>query len=143
MFSFATRTRPAISTASSSSTGAIILQGPHHGAHRSSSTGRAEPSTAEENLASVTLNGSLDAESGDLHRPQTGISPSSIFWRGTRLVAPQAGQRISWGSAICCHYRIISARDDDLSTPEKFVSPAHTSRPPRGATHWRRIASIW
>ena len=59
--SFANRTRPAISDASSSSTGAIIRHGPHHAAHRSSTTGSGERSTSAENVASVTVTGRLSA----------------------------------------------------------------------------------
>jgi len=46
VFSFATFTRPASSVASCSIVGAIILQGPHHGAHISSNTGSGERSTS-------------------------------------------------------------------------------------------------
>jgi hypothetical protein len=55
--SFANRTRPAISDASSSITGAIIRHGGHHGAHMSSTTGSGERSTSAENVASVTVTG--------------------------------------------------------------------------------------
>src|ERR1700733_4307336 len=99
-FSFATRTRPAISLASCSTTGEIIWQGPHQAAHRSSSTGRGERSTSAENVASVTVMGWIETGSGFLHRPQTGASPCSIFSSGTRLVAPQTGQRMSCASGI-------------------------------------------
>jgi hypothetical protein len=98
--SFATCTRPAISAAISSSTGAIIWHGPHHGAHRSSITGSGERSTSAANVASVTVTGLLETDRGVLHRPQTGLSPWLIFSCGTRLVAPQPGQRISWVSDI-------------------------------------------
>ena len=91
--SFATRTRPAISDASSSSIGAIIRHGPHQGAHRSSSTGSGERSTSASNVASVTVTGFSETGSGFLHRPQTGSSPASTRSHGTRLVAPQAGQQ--------------------------------------------------
>src|SRR5688572_5485717 len=45
---------PAYSSASSSSTGAIILQGPHHCAQKSTRTGPADFSTSSSKLASVT-----------------------------------------------------------------------------------------
>src|SRR5262249_33405620 len=102
-FSFATRTRPASSAASSSITGSIIRHGPHHGAHMSSSTGRGERSTSASNVSAVAVDGLPPAGRGVLHRPQTGSSPCSIFSRGTRLLAPQAGQRINCVSDISIH----------------------------------------
>jgi hypothetical protein len=71
-FSFATRTRPAISAASSSITGATIPQGPHHGAHMSSNTGSGERSTSAAKLASVTFTGLFSKGKVVLHRPHTG-----------------------------------------------------------------------
>src|SRR5574341_122222 len=91
--SFATRTRPANSAASSSITGAIIRQGPHHAAHASTSTGCGERSTSAENDASVTTIGLVSTRRGVPHRPHTGSSPWSILARGTRLPTPQAVQR--------------------------------------------------
>src|SRR5262245_14256456 len=99
-FSFATRTRPAISAASSSIAGAIIRHGPHQGAHRSSNTGSGERSTSAANVASVTVTGLSEMGRGVLHCPQTGFSRCSIFFCGTRLVTPQAGQRINSVSVI-------------------------------------------
>src|SRR2546428_1693803 len=98
--SFANRTRPAICAASSSRTGATMRHGPHHGAHISSTTGSGERSTSAENVASVTVTGPCGTGSGALHRPHTGCSPRAIFSCGTRLVAPQAGQRIKSVSAM-------------------------------------------
>ena len=57
IFSFATRTRPAISAASLSIVGASIRQGPHHGAHKSTSTGNGERSTSPAKVLSVTTTG--------------------------------------------------------------------------------------
>src|SRR5688500_16971864 len=45
---------PAYSSANSSRTGAIILQGPHHCAQKSTRTGPADFSTSSSKLASVT-----------------------------------------------------------------------------------------
>ena len=70
--SLATRTRPAISAASSSMTGAIILQGPHHPAHASTRTGTGERSTSAENVASVTVRNPGDRLIAALDRPDTG-----------------------------------------------------------------------
>ena len=69
-FIFPTRTRPAISTASSSTMGATIRHGPHHGAHMSRSTGSGDCSTSAANDASVTVMGPLETGSGVLQRPQ-------------------------------------------------------------------------
>ena len=77
--SFAIRTRPDISLASSSRIGAIIRQGPHQGAHMSRSTGMGERSTSAANVASVTVTGAPPTGSGRLHRPQTGARPRSTL----------------------------------------------------------------
>src|SRR5580692_10147614 len=81
-------------------TGAIILHGPHQGAHMSSSTGSGECSTSAEKLASVMVRGFEAAWRGVLHRPHTGFSPCWIFSWGTRLFAPQLGQGIKAVSGI-------------------------------------------
>ena len=106
-FIFPTRRRPAISDAICSTTGEIMRQGPHHGAHMSSSTGNCDSSTSREKLASVTVIGSLEEDelacesgSGFLHFPQTGLRPSAIFSRGTLLVAAQFGQVMRSGSGM-------------------------------------------
>jgi hypothetical protein len=54
MLTLATVTRPAISVASSSRNGAIILQGPHHSAQKSTSTGSLARSTTASKLLSLT-----------------------------------------------------------------------------------------
>src|SRR5690606_4157695 len=48
------RMRPAYSSASSSSTGATARHGPHHGAQKSTRTGRSELRTVEPKESSVT-----------------------------------------------------------------------------------------
>src|ERR1017187_7337464 len=53
----ATLTRPSYSPASSSTMGAIILQGEHHDAQKSTSTGTSESSTSCLKLVSVTVRG--------------------------------------------------------------------------------------
>ena len=55
--SFPTRTLPAYSPASWSTIGPTVRQGPHHGAHMSSSTGTGEAVTVVAKLASVTVMG--------------------------------------------------------------------------------------
>ena len=59
MFTFATRKRPSLSFAISSRTGAIILQGPHHEAQKSTRTGTGDLRTAFSKLASLMLMGSF------------------------------------------------------------------------------------
>jgi hypothetical protein len=59
--------------------GAIIRQGPHHGAQQSSKTGADAPSTSDENDASVTVTGLPPDEpagtgNGSPHFPQTGCA---------------------------------------------------------------------
>src|SRR4029077_18006513 len=53
--SFAIWMRPACSLAMSSSTGAIILHGPHHSAQKSTNTGASAPPTPSSNVASVKV----------------------------------------------------------------------------------------
>src|SRR5688500_9247526 len=55
MFTLPILTRPSYSDASSSSTGAIILQGPHHSAQKSTRTGTGELKTSAEKLPSVSV----------------------------------------------------------------------------------------
>lgn len=100
VLSLATFTRPANSPASCSITGAIILQGPHHGAHISSSTGSGERSTSSAKFASVTIVGCVDTASGVLHCPQTGSSPARSFSAGTRLFAPHFGHLMTSASFV-------------------------------------------
>src|SRR3546814_13741272 len=55
ILSLATVTLPSSSSLISSSAGAIIRQGPHHSAQKSTSTGSEAPSTSVWNEASVTV----------------------------------------------------------------------------------------
>ena len=57
MLTLATVTRPSISVANSSRNGAIILQGPHHSAQKSTSTGSLAFSTTASKLLSLTAVG--------------------------------------------------------------------------------------
>ena len=57
ILTLATVTRPSISVASSSRNGAIILQGPHHSAQKSTSTGSLAFSTTASKLVSLTAVG--------------------------------------------------------------------------------------
>src|SRR5580693_7257402 len=55
MFSFPIWSLPACSSAISSSTGEIILHGPHHSAQKSTRTGTSEPLTCSSNVASLRV----------------------------------------------------------------------------------------
>src|SRR6267143_737972 len=72
-----------------------LAAAPHHGAHRSSATGSGERSTSAAKVASVTVTGPNCTGSGVLHRPHTGARPCLTLSSGTRLSAPQEGQRIT------------------------------------------------
>src|SRR4029079_19268354 len=74
---------PASSPASFSRAGLTIRQGPHHGAHTSTSTGRPHSSTTAWNSSSAA---STTQRSGVPHLPQRGM-PSATA--GTRFLAPQ------------------------------------------------------
>lgn len=66
----------------------------------SMSTGSVERSTSAAKVASVTLIAFRGMGSGVWQRPHTGSSPAWSFSLGTRLVAPQALQRINCGSVM-------------------------------------------
>ena len=74
---------PASSPASFSRAGLTIRQGPHHGAHTSTSTGRLDSSTTAWNSSSLA---STTQRSGVLHFPQRGMPLATA---GTRFLAPQ------------------------------------------------------
>src|ERR1700679_939682 len=80
--------------------GLIARQGPHQGAHKSTSTGTDQRSTSAAKVASVTTTGWPFMLRGALHFPQTGERPCCNFSGGTRFFAPHAGQGITTGSAI-------------------------------------------
>ncbi len=120
-FNFATRTRPAISAASSSTTGATILQGPHQGAHASNRTGSCEPSTSDAKLASDTGIGWMVAARGAPHFPQTGCKPWSSFDRGTRFLAPHLAQQAISESAILSPYHQQSQPEGSSSLREAVM----------------------
>src|SRR5690242_13425262 len=74
---------PASSPASFSRAGLTIRQGPHHGAHTSTSTGRLDSSTTSWKSSSFA---STIQRSGVLHFPQRGMPLPAA---GTRCLAPQ------------------------------------------------------
>jgi len=120
ILSLAMRTRPAISAARSSNIGLIARQGPHHGAHRSTSTGMGDRSTSAAKVASVTTTGAPFVLRGALHFPQTGRRPCCSRSCGTRFFAPQAGHGINSASAILlvsCHEICGAANPRGARTP--------------------------
>lgn len=78
---------PARSVATRSSSGEIVRQGPHHGAHRSTNTGMRAPTTASKSssVAAATHG------SGALHAAHFGVPLATA---GTRLRVPQDGQAV-------------------------------------------------
>ena len=89
VFTFASRILGSSWCAACWNCGAIILHGPHHGAQKSTSSGRSLRSTWRENVAVVNSMGS-PVNKGCWQRPQLGCSDS--FAVGTRLMDWQCGQ---------------------------------------------------
>src|SRR4051812_47099806 len=75
MLSLAIDTLPSSSVASSSSAGAIILQGEHHSAQKSTSTGLDDRRTSVSNVPSVTLVGFMKNSSRDNARQPASPHP--------------------------------------------------------------------
>src|SRR5882724_8641230 len=95
--------------------GASMRQGPHQGAHMSTSTGTGERSTSVANVASVTSTGPAWPSSGLLQRPHTGASPRCIRCGSTRFFAPQKGQ------TMICAVAIVSYRHLNCSKLRTIV----------------------
>src|SRR3569832_2235122 len=90
--SLASRSRGSNCAAACSKAGSIILQGPHHAAQKSTSTGMSLRVTCLEYVDSVSATDRL-VNKGRCHCPQLGRSPSRTA--GMRLIASQ------WGHTIC------------------------------------------
>src|SRR5205823_1386386 len=91
VLTFATTHLPAPSCATLFSSGATILHGPHHGAQKSTNTGRAERAVKASNARSFgTSIGSPGALSSVPHFPQRPVPPSLSYFR--RLRWPHFGQ---------------------------------------------------
>ena len=88
---FAKRIRLAISDETCEKTGAIILQGPHHAAQKSTTTGRSFLPIKRSKFSPDRLTG-LPSSTGLWHFPQTGLSPRRDA--GTRFIPLQLGQTI-------------------------------------------------
>src|SRR5580765_6804250 len=81
ILTLATVRRPAMSAASSSRNGAIILQGPHHSAQKSTRTGSLEPSTAVSKLLSLTAVGFI-------------ANPSAHCWADIRGAGKRSSRQV-------------------------------------------------
>jgi hypothetical protein len=76
-----------------SSSGAIIRQGPHHGAQKSTTTGKGDDAMSASNVAaSATSSGSAGDVSCVRQAPHRVLDPR-VAWR-SRLVFPQAGHAV-------------------------------------------------
>src|SRR5947207_2608312 len=97
ILTLATVTRPAISVASSSRNGAIILQGPHHSAQKSTSTGSLARSTTASKLLSLTGVGFIAKSSVSsvltLGEPQIHRQGGSGRVGGSRDMSPGDGSQ--------------------------------------------------
>src|SRR4051812_16928150 len=82
MLSFRTVTFSSSSRPISSSAGAIIRQGPHHSAQKSTRTGLSDAITSAWKLSSVTLFVPISLSLG---------IGSDVGWRGLRLNLPRSG----------------------------------------------------
>ena len=116
VLSFATRTFPINSEASSSITGPIIRHGPHHGAHISTRTGIGDCSTSRAKFASVTVIEPVGEARRALHCPHIG---SALFSSETRtlLVVPHEGQRIN-----CVELVLIFVSNQPVGHPLKRLT---------------------
>jgi hypothetical protein len=134
IFSFPTRRRPANCEPNWSTTGPIMRHGPHHGAHRSRSTGMSDRSTSLEKFASVIVTGAplRPALRGSrvLHRPQTGMSPRSIGSFAMRFLAPHLEQRIIWAfDTACCSCPAQPCATSDRTVHRNCDSESTFGRP--------------
>src|SRR5438046_5646959 len=85
VFTFATTHFPAPSCATFFSSGATILHGPHHGAQKSTNTGRAERVVKASKARSLATSiGSPGALSSVPHFPQRPVPPSLSYFRRLR-----------------------------------------------------------
>src|ERR1700691_434629 len=82
-----TTARPAISAAVRATSGADILQGPHHAAQKSTSTGTRAFCVISSNCSGLTSSGSFTEGKGDLHAPHRPVS--ARCFAGIRFFWPQ------------------------------------------------------
>ena len=115
VLTFATTHLPAPSCATLFSSGATILHGPHHGAQKSTNTGRAERAVKASNARSfATSIGSPGALSSVPHFPQRPVPPSLSYFR--RLRWPHFGR-----SPIHRGHPVVSSSSKTLSSQPTSV----------------------
>jgi hypothetical protein len=105
--SFPTRTRPLNSAASCSTTGAIILHGPHQAAQKSTNTGSGERSTSAAKFASVITIGFVSEDKALWHLPQT----APVRETSTRFAAPHCEHLTTCFSAAAAINLMMPIRD--------------------------------
>src|SRR3546814_17925934 len=89
-------TRPSISAAISSSAGAIILQGPHHSAQKSTRTGPAAFKTSCSTVPSLVALVLMETYPCDDDAPRPGLAPGSVTnWLQCRERRREASRRVT------------------------------------------------
>src|SRR5438093_13440261 len=108
MFSFANSTRPACFSARSASTGSTALQGPHHGAQQSITTGFSAWTAAVSKVSSV------------ISRTTAGYRPSETAGQGSEAKGRDLPDRLQ--DDRLAHLRAadlaVGERDRNLDDPE-------------------------
>ena len=142
---FTSLTLPACDLASCSNAGLTIRHGPHHGAHRSTSTGSAAHSTTVAKLASSA---SAIHGSGEWHWPQRGTPLAAA---GTRFFRPQTGtprrhsRRLLPLRPHAASSGPPDSRTSRVSSPSdsstRMVAPSCTSPPSRARP--MRVSTSW
>ena len=89
---FASRARGSSCRAAASNAGAIIRQGPHQGAQKSTSMGISLFSECRRKRSALSRETGFAAKSFDLHLPQTARSVCARRAAGRRFTASQLGQ---------------------------------------------------
>ncbi len=116
VFTLRIKARPAISRASSWTSGAAIRQGPHHAAQKSVRMGTVASATIWEKLLPSTSSGSLSGGKGDLQEPQRPVSDRCRA--GMRFPVPHVGHLRTIVNAI----RVPTARA--TPAPSRCRDPA-------------------
>jgi hypothetical protein len=125
VLTFATSHFPAPSRATLLSSGATILHGPHHGAQKSTNTGRADRAVKASKARSLATSiGSPGALSSVPHFPQRPVPPSLSNFR--RLRWPQLGQVTNTPRSSSC-----------VEFIEKFIVATYVCwSPPATGNNW-------
>src|SRR5712692_4981941 len=124
MLSLAIRSLPGWSLAMSSRTGAIILQGPHHSAQKSTRTGRSEPLISSSKFCSVSNNMPAPTDS---HPPRSNYLATAINNRVTARI-PTPSTRLPLGRRLAQIGRGLASG----LKPPLGINCRHTTRPGGG-----------